>query len=125
MSDAFYCLAGWAVTFAFVLAFLYVWKLTFPGGEPGIRERAQAAMELFREARNLSEKVWSICLGILILIKGVKGLLIGFFTFLLGSMSASICGYEPWKIVERILDFLEKLLFSTQQNTVPIQPNPS
>lgn len=114
MSDAAICLVGWIVTFIFILAFLFVWKLTSPSGEPGIIERAKAARDLYREATTKDELVFSICLGVLVMIKGTKALLIGFFTFLLGMISASICGYDPLKLFERVLDFLERLLFSPE-----------
>lgn len=111
---------GWVVAFAFILAFLFVWKLAFPNGEPGLIERAKAARDLYREATTKGELVWSICLGSLIMIKGIKGLMIGFFTFLLGGISASICGYDPLKFFERVLDFLEILLFGPEVHSAPV-----
>jgi hypothetical protein len=120
LSDAAFCLVGWLVAFAFILSFLFVWKLTFPRGEPGIIERAKAARDLYREATTKGEVVWSVCLGVLLVIKGTKGLIIGFFTFLLGCISASICGYDPLVLLARILDFLERLLFRTEVNPAPV-----
>lgn len=114
MGDAAICLVGWIVTFAFILAFLFVWKLAHPSGEPSIIERAKAARDLYREATTKGEIVLSICLGVLVMFKGTKALLIGFFTFLLGVMSASVCGYDPLIILERVLDFLERLLFGSE-----------
>lgn len=114
MSDAAFCLIGFLCAFAFILAFLFVWKLAHPSGEPGDIERAKAARDLYREATTKGETVLSICLGALIMIKGTKALLIGFFTFLLGLISASICGYDPLKFLERVLDFLERLLFGSE-----------
>ena len=119
MSDAAYCLVGWSVGFAFVLAFLLVWKVAFPSGEPGLIERAKAARDLYREATTKGELVWSLCLGTLVMIKGVKGLLIAFFTFLLGAISASICGYDPLKLIERVIDFLERFLFGPEAIATP------
>lgn len=124
MSDAAFCLVGWLLAFAFILAFLFVWKVTSPSGEPGLIERARAARDLYREATTTGELVWSLCLGALMIIKGIKGVLIAFFTFLLGAISASMCGYDPLKFFERLIDLLERLLFGPDITSVPADTPP-
>lgn len=118
MSETAYCITGIAGAFVFIILFIVVWRIANPSGEPGILERATAAFQLFREANTSLERAWAITLGLLLMLKGGKGLIIAFFIGAISSVSASLCGYDPLKLVERFLDFLEKILFGSSSSTI-------